>query len=628
MIIIQNINSQKFSLNGIPYFKNFMPQAIIAVDKLRIVNVYDTKFELVPYTSLNELSINGIVYNTASEAQNALLPIIYTRNNLGSETNFDDKLDKGGYIGTAQDLADSIESVLIPDQVLKTGGIVITDLTASIAAADFQWRLSSIEFLNPPAFSTEIDPATDGFNRTDIIEGDNTGNYHLKKGTEDELAAPEPEVTDGRIRLAAIPIFGAIAGVPIVSPIGDNFITKASQGGWHSNFDDLVINIDDETRIVLAACTEINYINHTTPSNAYNGRELFVSNRNDDESDILINNLFNHKGNFSFPNNAPFLLKFNETIHFKLYYDFGNKVTYYYVGVINAIPSIEISDVTGLTGELANKVDKDGVKVLSDENYTTSEKNKLASIDAAHYLPPLQTTVQLSALPQAGISDKARVYVEADLSDYFYDTTASSGDIAPDDQTGGIGFWRKVAVGGETPTSILTKYESNADRNAFTNALKAKLDSITEIFTTALKTGYDGVVTGYTALMATGSRLITTGEITKLGNTSGTNTGDQDLSSYAHISVTPIEIGSATTLSSTHNGAPLIIIASCTVTIPNGLAAGFNCSFITLAGVTLTIALGGSVVLFNNAGLTMAEKLSFTLQARTITNNYITAGSL
>jgi len=277
---------------------------------------------------------------------------------------------------------------------------------------------------------------------------------------------------------------------------------------------------------------------------------------------------------------------------------------------------------------LALKVDKDGAKVLSDNNYTTSEKNKLASIDATHYLPPLQTTVQLSALPQAGISDKARVYVENDLSDYFYDVTASSGDIAPDDQAGGVGFWRKVAVGGETAASIKTKYESNADTNAFTNALKAKLDSITEIFTTALKTGYDGVVTGYTALMATGSRLITSGEITKLGNTSGTNTGDQDLSSYAHISVTPIEIGSATTLSSTHNGQPLIVTASCTVTIPNGLAAGFNCSFITLAGVTLTISLGGSVVLFNNVGLTMAEKLSFTLQARTTTNNYITAGSL
>jgi len=178
------------------------------------------------------------------------------------------------------------------------------------------------------------------------------------------------------------------------------------------------------------------------------------------------------------------------------------------------------------------KVDKITGKGLSTEDYTASEKNKLASIDATHYLPPLQTTVQLSALPQAGISDKARVYVETDLSDYFYDTTASSGDIAPNDQTGGIGFWRKVAVGGETAASIKTKYESNANTNAFTDVLKAKLDSITAIFTTGLKTIYDGVVSDLSTLLSTGSRLITTGEITKLANTSNTNTGDQDLSNF------------------------------------------------------------------------------------------------
>jgi len=140
---------------------------------------------------------------------------------------------------------------------------------------------------------------------------------------------------------------------------------------------------------------------------------------------------------------------------------------------------------------LALKVDKVAGKGLSTEDYTTSEKNKLASIDATHYLAPLQTTVQLSALPQAIISDKARVYVENELSDYFYDVTATSGDIAPNDQVGGVGFWRKVAIGGETAASIKVKYESNADTNAFTNALKTKLDSITEIFTTALKGFYD-----------------------------------------------------------------------------------------------------------------------------------------
>lgn len=54
----------------------------------------------------------------------------------------------------------------------------------------------------------------------------------------------------------------------------------------------------------------------------------------------------------------------------------------------------------------------------------------------------------------------------------------------------------------------------------------SKLASITAIFTTALKTAYDAVVSDFTALIATGVRLITSGEITKLSNTSGTNSGD------------------------------------------------------------------------------------------------------
>ena len=71
----------------------------------------------------------------------------------------------------------------------------------------------------------------------------------------------------------------------------------------------------------------------------------------------------------------------------------------------------------------------------------------------------------------------------------------------------------------------------------YTTTEKSKLASITEIFTTALKTTYDDasawvtdvglqLKTDFDALIATGSRLITTTEITKLSNTSGSNSGD------------------------------------------------------------------------------------------------------
>ena len=88
------------------------------------------------------------------------------------------------------------------------------------------------------------------------------------------------------------------------------------------------------------------------------------------------------------------------------------------------------------------------------------------------------------------------------------------------------------------------------------------------------------------------------------------------------------KISTNTTLSNTDNGTIILLTASCTVTLPNGLMSGFNCSFSTQTGVTMTYALGGSVVLINNTGTTMAEKLSHTIVNTGVSNEYLIAGSL
>jgi hypothetical protein len=287
---------------------------------------------------------------------------------------------------------------------------------------------------------------------------------------------------------------------------------------------------------------------------------------------------------------------------------------------------------------LALKVDKDGTKVLSDNNYTTSEKNKLSSIDATHYLAPLQTTVQLSALPQASISDKARVYVETELSDYFYDTTASSGDIAPDDQTGGIGFWRKVAVGGETAASIKTKYESNPDTNAFTDSEKAIVATVSgkedtsnksqdietdKLSTTkygSVKAFYDWAVAKFQLALVSGTNIKTINGTSLLGS------GDIEISGGGGLALTVRKISTNTTLAESDNGTVILLTGSCTVTLPNGLSLGFNCSFVTATGATMTYALGGSIVLINNNATTMAEKLSHTITNTGVSNEYLTVG--
>jgi len=99
-------------------------------------------------------------------------------------------------------------------------------------------------------------------------------------------------------------------------------------------------------------------------------------------------------------------------------------------------------------------------------------------------------------------------------------------------------------------------------------------------------------------------------------------------SSSGNVINAVLQISGTKLLSSTDNGLVLILTANCTVTIPNGLPANFECTLVTLAGATLTIAQGGSVALLNNAGTTMAEKLSCTIKNTLTTNQYLTVGNL
>lgn len=133
----------------------------------------------------------------------------------------------------------------------------------------------------------------------------------------------------------------------------------------------------------------------------------------------------------------------------------------------------------GAGSEMSDAAIKTAYENNSNTNpLTDALLNKLNASDVTHYLTPVQATSDLTAITEASLSDKARVFVENEISDFFYNATAASGDFAPDDQTAGTGFWVKVAMDGETSASIKTKYESNADTNAYTDAEQTKVAGI------------------------------------------------------------------------------------------------------------------------------------------------------
>lgn len=122
-----------------------------------------------------------------------------------------------------------------------------------------------------------------------------------------------------------------------------------------------------------------------------------------------------------------------------------------------------------LASGLASKVDKDGTKVLSDQNYTAAEKAKLAGIEAAHFKGLHASLAALQAAhPTAAAGNYADVDsgAGADVARYIWDVSDSKWLI----QSG--------ATGSMTAAQIKTAYESNPDTNGFSDAEQSKLGAI------------------------------------------------------------------------------------------------------------------------------------------------------
>jgi len=82
MIVINTVSNERFSLNGIEYFKNFL--SFVYGDNVGIYNAYDKTDQRVSLDLYSNFIVDGIVYESAALLQSALLGVIYTRDTLGA----------------------------------------------------------------------------------------------------------------------------------------------------------------------------------------------------------------------------------------------------------------------------------------------------------------------------------------------------------------------------------------------------------------------------------------------------------------------------------------------------------------------------------------------------------------
>ena len=87
MKIINTFNAQRFTLNGIQFYKNYISE--VAGESISIFNAYDRKDVKVDFTNFANINLNGVIYPNVADLQSALLPVIYTRSSLSPGGSFD-----------------------------------------------------------------------------------------------------------------------------------------------------------------------------------------------------------------------------------------------------------------------------------------------------------------------------------------------------------------------------------------------------------------------------------------------------------------------------------------------------------------------------------------------------------
>ena len=113
------------------------------------------------------------------------------------DSNLNDKLDRGGYQGNAQDLSDSIESIYQPDTVIRYTAPTRVGNTFTFPNGGYDVLLSKQFHTNTSELETTIAAATDGFKRIDLVYFKSDNTISKIQGTESATVAVRPEVPAG-----------------------------------------------------------------------------------------------------------------------------------------------------------------------------------------------------------------------------------------------------------------------------------------------------------------------------------------------------------------------------------------------------------------------------------------------
>ncbi|MDA8956150.1 hypothetical protein N9H19_00835 [Flavobacteriales bacterium] len=76
-----------FKFNGVPYHKIFVAVAL-GSNAIKVVNAYDSNFELLPSTDISDIQVDGVVYTTQADLIDVLKDLLFVGQSSNAETEF------------------------------------------------------------------------------------------------------------------------------------------------------------------------------------------------------------------------------------------------------------------------------------------------------------------------------------------------------------------------------------------------------------------------------------------------------------------------------------------------------------------------------------------------------------
>jgi hypothetical protein len=244
--------------------------------------------------------------------------------------------------------------------------------------------------------------------------------------------------------------------------------------------------------------------------------------------------------------------------------------------------------------------------------YTDGEKTKLAGLESSKFLGEFVSLLALqTAFPSPSVGSYA--YVDTgtgqDVEKYLWDSSDSQYVLQQGSSTA------------ETPATIKTKYESNANTNAFTDTEKTNLSNQSGTNTgdetpATIKTKYESNLN---------TNAFTDAEQSNLSNQSNTNTGDETTATIQ--TKRPLKTVNSQSLEGVGNiaisGATLTKVTSFNSTVINN----FNSNTLTdVPDMQVTIATSGNYSFIStiNGSNDQNEEVEVTLAITPISSRNIT----